>query len=189
MDFGERLARSQAGDQAARTELFSRWQSLLTLQARRLLGQQLAARVDPADVVQEAFLQATREWESFRGQTEGEWVGWLQSMLRGHATRLRRQHLAARRDVGRTESLAFDQPRSARTPLGEAMDHEQARRLAVAIAALPTMMREVVIGRTLEQRSFDEIAAALGCTAGAARVTWTRALRKLRELCPQDSSA
>jgi RNA polymerase sigma factor (sigma-70 family) len=67
--------------------------------------------------------------------------------------------------------------------VNRAIDHEEARRLAAAIEDLPARMRDVIVGRVFEQRPFEEIAAGLGCSPGAARVLWTRALRRLRAAC------
>ena len=81
--FAERLVLARSGEQVALEELFTRWQPLLRLQARMLLGAELAARVDPADIVQEALAQAFENLDSFRGQTEGEWVAWVRRILAG----------------------------------------------------------------------------------------------------------
>jgi len=182
MEFGERLTLSRSGDPAAREELFGRWRPLLLLQAYSLLGDELAAALDPSDVVQEALTQATQDLALFRGQTEGEWLAWLRTQVAGHAAKARRHHRASKRDVGRAEPLR--EPLAISTPDGptfHAMDREEALRLAQALERLPGRMRTVVVERVLHDRPFPEIAAVLGCSAGAARVLWTRALRKLRD--------
>jgi RNA polymerase sigma-70 factor (ECF subfamily) len=181
MEFNESLTLSRSGDAAAREQLFGRWRPLLSLQARSLLAQELATQVDPSDVVQETLTQAVRDVDQFRGQTEGEWVSWLQCLLAGHAAKLLRHHSAAKRDIARTGPLSTGLTADGRSPSDVAMDREQALRLATAIAGLDERMRTVVIGRSFEGRSFDEIALLLGCSSGAARVLWTRALRQLRD--------
>ena len=40
-----------------------------------------AAKFDPADVVQQALLQATRDMAAFRGNSEAEFLAWLRSIL------------------------------------------------------------------------------------------------------------
>src|SRR5262249_7399783 len=72
--FTERLSLGRTGDPAALAELFARWRPLLYLQARRLLGSEFSARVDPSDVVQDACTQAFQNLAQFRGQSEAEWV-------------------------------------------------------------------------------------------------------------------
>src|SRR5580658_10124685 len=41
----------------------------------------LQGKVDPPDVVKEAFLEAHREFQQFRGQTEAELLAWLRRVL------------------------------------------------------------------------------------------------------------
>src|SRR6516225_6893035 len=94
MGFEERLTRGRNGDPAALDQLFQRWRLLLRLQARKLLGAELSARVDPSDVVQEALTQAFQSLNQFRGRTEEEWVGCLRSIVTGQAAKMRRNHRA-----------------------------------------------------------------------------------------------
>jgi RNA polymerase sigma-70 factor (ECF subfamily) len=184
------LERGRIGDRAALDDLFARWQPLLCLQARRLLGADVAARADPADVVQEALAQAYRDLGQFRGQTEGEWVEWLRRMVAGQAVKVRRQHHAEKRDVRRDQTLDERLPGVGGSgPAGPLIRQEEAARLARAIADLPPDMREVVQRRVFHQQPFDEVAGALGRSSGAARVLWTRALRRLRELLDENSTS
>jgi RNA polymerase sigma-70 factor (ECF subfamily) len=183
MTFADRLARGRAGDRGALDELFAPWRALLRLQADRLLGAELSARVDPSDVVQEALAQAFAGLEQFRGQTEGEWVGWLRSIVAGQAANTQRFHRAARRDAARDGALPADPPGStSQNPPAAVILREEDARLAAAVEALPANMRAVVVRRVFHRQPFDAVAGALGCTPGAARVLWTRALRRLREI-------
>src|SRR5262249_44655939 len=74
-----RLAREQGG--AALGRLLESYRDYLTVLARSQIGPQLQSKVDPADVVQEAFLKAHRDFARFRGQTEEELTGWLRQVL------------------------------------------------------------------------------------------------------------
>jgi RNA polymerase sigma-70 factor (ECF subfamily) len=181
--FTEQLSRSRNGDRAALEVLFARWRPLLSLQARQLLGAELSARLDPADVVQETMLQAFHDLDQFRGQTEAEWVAWLRVLLAGHAAKLMRHHHADKRDPARETApadYALAAPES--MPTRQFLEPEQALRLASAIEALPSAMREVVVRRVFQREPFETLAASLGKTPGATRVLWSRALKQLREL-------
>src|SRR5262245_30520051 len=181
-DFGDKLARGRQGDRAALEELFARWRPLLKLQADRLLGAELAARVDPSDVVQEAFTQAFLSLPQFRGATEGEWVNWLRAIVAGRAANAQRHHSADKRSPGReTHDPTDAQPDSAPGPDGLASLREEDARLASAIAALPPDMRAVIVRRVFHNEPFEAVAKRLGRTPGATRVLWTRALRRLHE--------
>ena len=103
MSFAERLARGRAGDRIALEELFVPWRPLLRLQAHQLLGSELCARIDPSDVVQEAWTQAFAGLDQFRGGSEGEWVNWLRALVAGQAANVRRFHHAGKRTPRRED--------------------------------------------------------------------------------------
>jgi RNA polymerase sigma-70 factor (ECF subfamily) len=50
------------------------------------------------------------------------------------------------------------------------------------IAGLPRLQREVFLLRAQEGAGYEEIAAALGTTPGAARVHYHHAVKRLKEL-------
>jgi RNA polymerase sigma-70 factor (ECF subfamily) len=56
----ELLRRAGAGDQEAVTELFSRYRDRLRAMVRLRLNRRLQGRVDPSDVLQEAFLEISK---------------------------------------------------------------------------------------------------------------------------------
>jgi RNA polymerase sigma-70 factor (ECF subfamily) len=180
-DFSARLSRGRTGDPAAQEQLFAAWRPLLRLQARRLLGRELSGRVDPSDVVQEALTQAFHDLDRFRGQSEGEWVGWLKAIVAGQAAKARRHHHAARRAVGGERPLA-DAAAAQPGPEAQALGHEAANRLAAALEQLPEPYREVLLRRVFLDEPFDAVAQAVGRSPGATRVLWTRGLRRLRDL-------
>ena len=54
-------------------------------------------------------------------------------------------------------------------------------RLAEGVARLPRMQREVFLLRAQQGLEYEEIAAALGTSAGAARVHYHHAVKRLKE--------
>jgi len=66
------------------------------------------------------------------------------------------------------------------SPSAEAMAHERAEALQLALARLPEDYRQVIALRHLEQLSFDEIGALMERSADAVRKLWTRAIERLR---------
>lgn len=183
MSFADSLILGRQGDRSAQEELFGRWRPLLRLQARHLLGAELSARMDPSDIVQETMEQAFQDLNQFRGSTEAEWVGWLQTLLAGHADKARRHHRAIKRDLRRESAYPASQltdPRAGQPVQG--IDSDQAIRLAAAIEQLPSDMRQVILRRVFDRIPFAVLAEELGRSAGAARVLWTRALHRLQEL-------
>ena len=59
---------------------------------------------------------------------------------------------------------------------------EAAERLRQGLATLPRLQREVFLLRVQEGGDYQQIAAALGTTAGAARVHYHHAVKRLKEL-------
>jgi RNA polymerase sigma-70 factor (ECF subfamily) len=188
MSFADRLERGRAGDSSALQELFAQWRPLLRLQADQLLGSELAARIDPSDVVQEACARAFADLEQFRGGSEGEWLNWLRALVAAQAANLRRFHHADKRSPGRegawpAEDVAGQVP----GPAAAAILREEDSRLASALEALPADMRAVVVGRVFQREPFEAIARTLDRSPGATRVLWTRTLRRLRQLLADGS--
>jgi RNA polymerase sigma-70 factor (ECF subfamily) len=152
---------------------------------RGLHGGRLRARLGDSDLVQDALLEAQREFPHFRGSTTAELTAWLRRIVLrtvGHAFR---RHLgAARRNAGQDQPLnGVDPIDSEGTPLEQAVRSEQAARLAEAMARLPDDMQQLLLGRHLEDLPYSALAERLGRSEAALRVLYIRALRRLREVC------
>jgi RNA polymerase sigma-70 factor (ECF subfamily) len=103
------LVRARAGDGQALGQLLELYRGYLALLARLQIGRRLQGKVDAADLVQETFLDAHRNFVQFQGGTEGELVSWLRHILAGHLAMLVRRYLGTRRrDVRLERELAFD---------------------------------------------------------------------------------
>src|SRR5262249_11286626 len=148
----------------------------LTLLGRLQLSRRLQGKVDSADLVQETFLKAHRDFACFRGATEEELVGWLRQILACTlANQVRHYHGTARRDVRLERELAAELERSSRvldqglmagesSPSRQAVRREQAVLLAGALGRLPSDYREVLILRHFEGLSFPAVAGRMGRT-------------------------
>ena len=64
---------------------------------------------------------------------------------------------------------------------------EQAVLLADALEKLPADYREIFLMRNLEHIPFAEIAVRTGRSPGAARMLWTRTIKKLSQLLEEDA--
>src|SRR4051794_15781528 len=80
MDPEELLLLARSGSAAARGQLLELYTHYLTLLARLQIGRRLQGKVDAADLVQETFLRAHRDFAQFRGNTEAELLGWLRGI-------------------------------------------------------------------------------------------------------------
>jgi RNA polymerase sigma-70 factor (ECF subfamily) len=186
------LRQARTGDRAALGQLFELYRNYLALLARLEIGRRLRGKVDEADVIQDAFLEAHRHFEQFRGTTEGEVVAWLRQILATTLTHLvRRYYGTGRRDVRLERELAGDLDRSSHalggglvargtSPSQQAAHREQAVLLADALQRLPDAYREVIILSHLEGLPFPEVARRMGRSLDSVKNLWPRALARLR---------
>ena len=75
------LLEARDGDTAALGQMLELHRRYLTLLARLQIYQRLQGKADPADLVQETFLEAHRNFGKFRGTTQGEFVCWLRQIF------------------------------------------------------------------------------------------------------------
>jgi len=188
------LHRACGGDGNALQELLCQCRPYIHLLVRSRTARPLRGRVDSSDMVQETQLRAARHIHQFQGRTEAEWLAWLARIAEREVVRQLRQHLGAqKRAVGREQPLvnavdsqdglsrleAWGQAQS--SPSQAMLRDERALQLARALAGLPDDYREVLVLRHVEGLPFADVAARLGRSEGAARVLWTRALKRLRD--------
>lgn len=64
-------------DAAALGKLFDEHQTRLLAMLRRRMDPALARRIDPEDILSEAFLQARRKWSAFKQQRDVPSYAWL----------------------------------------------------------------------------------------------------------------
>jgi RNA polymerase sigma-70 factor (ECF subfamily) len=187
------LGLARAGDSLALGRLLQRYRNYLGLLARHQIGRRLQGKVDASDLVQEAFMEAHRDFAQFRGTTETELAGWLRRILATNLANLVDRYCGTRRRNVRLErDLAAELDRSSRnldaallsrqsSPSRQAARRDQAVILADALERLPEDYRQVLVLRHLEERSFPEIAHLMQRTIDSVKNLWARALARLRQ--------
>src|SRR5438445_3945307 len=164
------IAAWHGGDEPAAAELVRRHARAL---ARFLAGAgALAADVD--DLVQETFIRAFRALGRFRGQCQ--FRTWLMT-IGGNV--LKDAHRRSRR--ARVVPLGDDLRATDGDPHERAIAGEAEQRLAAGLERLTRMQREVFLLRAQQGLEYEDIAAALGTTPGAARVHYHHAVKRLKE--------
>jgi RNA polymerase sigma-70 factor (ECF subfamily) len=185
------LRRVRAGDRQAFEQLLSQHRPYL----RRLVGlrldPRLRPRVDVSDVVQDAYLEALKRWDTYVARPALPFRLWLRQIALDRALKARRQHLgAARRALQREvplpegSSLTLARQLVAADPApGQRLDlRDLARRVRQAVARLPEADREVVVLRHFEGLSNQEVACLLGLDPAAASKRHGRALLRLHRI-------
>lgn len=177
-------------------EVLERHQERLTRIVRLRLDRRLQGRVDPTDVVQEAFLEAASRLESYSRAPRVPWFIWLRFLTLQQLALAHRQHLGVQaRDVGRQISLhegPMPQASSAflaaqlvgklTSPSEAAIRAERKLHLERALNEMEEIDREVLMLRHFEQLSNAEAARVLGIKPAAAGNRYVRALERLRRI-------
>ena len=135
------------------------------------------------------MLEAHRGFGRFRGTTAAEFLAWLRPVVVRAAGRTLRGHLdAGKRAAGREGSpnALGGAAAPGSSPSAAAVRHEEAAKLAAGLATLPDDMQRVLLGRHADGLDYAALAGELGRSAGAVRVLYTRALRRLRAACDPD---
>lgn len=169
----------------------------LRLLARVHFGSDPRAKLDASDIVQQTLLEAHRKRDQFRGSTQAELAGWLRQLLACTIADTIRALGRAKRDVARERSLQDQLDRSSQrieawlaaeqsSPSGRAARHEDAARLADALAKLPEWQREAVTMRYCQGMSLAEISTQLGRSPAAVSGLLKRGVRQLREMLADD---
>jgi len=165
------VAAYRGGSERAAAELVRRHAAAVG----RFLYSSGAAPVDIEDLVQEAFFRAFRRIEGWRGEAS------LRSWLFTIAGNLLRDDYRKRKGRQVVSIVDHDIVDSA-DPHAEVTAAEAEERLRAGLARLPRLQREVFLLRVQGENDYEEIAAALGTTPGAARVHYHHAVKRLKEL-------
>jgi RNA polymerase sigma-70 factor, ECF subfamily len=190
------LSRARAGDTRALAELFDRYRERLRRMVRLRLDRRLYGRLDPSDVLQEAFLDVARRFPQYAAAPAVPFYLWLRGLTGQRLIDLHRQHLGAHmRDAGQEFSLyrgALPQASSASladqllgrltSPSQAAVRAEMQIRLQEALNAMDPLDREVVVLRHFEELSNHETAAVLGIKPPAASKRYIRAIARLKDI-------
>ena len=165
----------QRGDREAFRVLFETYKDMIYSIALRYSGNQAAAM----DITQDTFVKLFSRIGDFRGESRFE--SWLYRMVVNscldHRRRLRRW-LPLPEDTSR-----FFQAKESLTE--NLMRSELHGKLRSAVAKLAPELRLAVILRYTEGLSYDEIAEAMGCSAGTVASRLNRAHKDLaRRLSP-----
>jgi len=190
------VERLRAGDRAALGELFDRCRDRLSRMVDLRLDPRLRARLDPSDVVQDAFLDASRRVDDYLSDPKLPPFLWLRLVVGERLVNLHRHHIGAKmRDAGREVSLYRDASPQASTaalasmllgrqtsPTQAAQRAERLLRVQEALNSLEPVDREILALRHFEQLNRAEAAQALGITEEAGAKRYIRALRRIKDL-------
>ena len=157
------------GDRAAFETLIDRYRDIAFAYAASMLG----SREDAEDVAQEAFVRAYLALDRFR--PGGRWAAWLMRIIQNLCRDVMR-----RRAVRRIGHLLPTQLDNSPTPEQQFMEVEGRKVLLDCVMRLPEKFRIPLLMRFAHQRSYKEIALAVGVPESTVVGRLAGALRILR---------
>lgn len=186
--------RAATGDPSALAELFDAHRARLRQMVRLRLDRRLQGRVDPSDVLQEAFVDLAEKLPGYADRPTLPLFLWMRLVTGERLLRIHRQHLgAAMRDAGReiplrggampeasSVSIAAELMGRLTTASVVVERAELQAALQDAVNALDPIDREVIALRHFEELGNDEVAAMLGLTKAAASKRYVRAMVRLK---------
>ena len=196
------LVRARDGDPTAVTQLLDLHRNRLKMMIAYRMDPQLARRVDPSDVVQDALMLAHERLPEYVRRPQVAFYPWLRRIAWHRLIDLHRRHLQSQRRSVRREislqSLLTDHSAayladhlvaSGTTPLGRLARDELHQRVQLALELLSKRHREVLVLRFLEQLSVRDAAQVLEISEGAFKARQLRALSRLRDYLDDGSQS
>lgn len=173
-------------------EYLSEYHAWLRLMARLQVDGKWDRKFDASDIVQQTLLEAWKGEDNFRGESSGERIAWLRTILGHVVTReVRKYEGTQKRDPRRELLLHSSIEKSSimlsnmlvaetNSPSEHADNREQQVIIAEVLEALPDNYREVIVLRNLQGKTHAEISKLLGKSEAAVRMLWLRALKELQ---------
>ena len=188
------IRRAANGEESALAELFSAYRERLRRMVQIRLDRRLQGRIDPSDVLQEAFLDLASELPKFVSQDNAPVFLWLRWVTGQRLMRIHREHLGVQaRDASKEISLfSGPMPMASSVSLaaqlaGRVSSASQAviraevqLQIQQALNAMDDMDREIIALRNFEELTNREAAEVLGLSESAASKRYVRALVKLQ---------
>jgi RNA polymerase sigma-70 factor (ECF subfamily) len=174
----ELLERVRSGDKQALGHLVARCLPALKRWAHGRLPLSARGALDTADLVHDVALSALKRSQAFEIRHEGGLQAYLRESVMNRIYDINR---AKQRRPERVE-LPADIPDPHASPLDRAIGRQNVERYEAALQRLRPNERAAIVGRLEMQYAYEDLAVALGKqTPDAARVAFTRALRRLAD--------
>lgn len=189
----ELVQRVNVGDLDALQQLLMHYHDILRGFAQRELNPEMMRRIDPEDVLQEAYADVFQNVDALRFDNPGHFYKWLEQVVRNAAQDLIRALHRKKRDIQRERPLHTQTAASypdllqrlagdGTTPSQNVSRRENVAVLMVCLARLTPDQREVVRLRFLEDEPVAEITQRLGKSENAVYTLCHRGLKNLREM-------
>jgi len=172
------LAAATAGDPAARWRALEACRDYLRLVVRRGRWSNGGGRSATSDLIQKTIVNAWGNFSRFHGRTPRQLRAWLRAILIHASLNARRRRRTARIDSSREGGPPAG---TIASPSQAAQKDASREALDAGLLGLSERHRTVIHLRIWDQLSFAQIGRKLDVSEDAARMSYGRALAKLRE--------
>ncbi len=184
------------GDKTALARLFAYHRERLWRIINFRIDQRLRGRIDPDDILQEAYLAAEQRIQHFLHDSPQGLFIWLRMIANQTLIDVHRRHLGTQaRDAARDRSihggwtsestsfsLSFHLLGHLTSPSQAALRAELSEQLQLALESMGELDREVLALRHFEELSNLETANVLGLSEQAASARYVRAVSRLKKI-------
>jgi RNA polymerase sigma-70 factor (ECF subfamily) len=189
------IRRVEEGDDSALAELFGRYRARLRKMVKLRMDRRLQGRLDPSDVLQEAYVDVARRAGEYQADPQMPVFLWLRWITGEKLMALHRKHLGAQmRNAGQEVSLHRGAlpPASSisiaamllgriTSPTRAARRAEMQVRLQDVLNSMEPIDREILTLRHFEELGNTETAQVLGISKSAASSRYLRAVIRLKK--------
>lgn len=195
------VARLKRDGEAALADLFAQHRERLRRMVEMRLDNRAAGRIDPSDVLQEAYLDASNQLQGYLAELPMPPFLWLRFLTRQRLMATHRHHLGAKmrdaklevplngpaRPLVYSESLSRHLAGCLTTPSRAVARMELQVLLREVLEGMEPLDREILALRHFEELSNNEVAQELGISKAAASNRYMRALARLGKLLAEVS--
>ena len=190
LDNSKMLARLRVGGNEELAVIFTGLRDSIKQMVATRLDKRLHARVDASDIVQEAFVRASRALKSYLEAPNVHPVVWLRLIGKRIVAETHRLHFRDKRSPineyssdGNLSEILISQLAGS----SESVDSNVARKELIqktfeVLSQMPEQDREILEMRHTDEMSLKEIAELLEISIEAAKKRYQRALGRLRDL-------
>lgn len=172
--FRELLLKAKAGDEGAKTELYTLWYTPVF----RFILSRVTDRESAEDLTQDTFMRLFESLPRFT-ETQAQPLSYLYTIARNATIDFHKKKKSTRLDDDEAAGIPDDDALSPEEHTSLRIDTESALE---ALAQLSPVDRDVISMRILGEYSVRDVAKHTGKSEDAVRQIQSRALRKLRTL-------
>jgi RNA polymerase sigma-70 factor (ECF subfamily) len=189
----EQLEKLRTGGTEAVAELFSLYREKLEHMIGFRMDSRLRGRIDPSDVLQEAYLKVAERVDSYLEKPDVSFYVWMrqltyQTLIDQHRLHFRSkrglgQEVAKKKSYNATTYSIVGHLVGANTTPGRAVEREEEKeQLHIALDSMEEIDREILALRHFEGLPNKQVAEILGIAITAASNRYVRAMTRLGQI-------